>query len=48
MAEMNLGQVYYEMERCAAGQCKTALAGHAGGTVHDPKDILEVILEAAK
>jgi 2-oxoglutarate ferredoxin oxidoreductase subunit alpha len=48
MVEMNLGQVYYEMERCAAGKCKTFLAPHAGGTVHKPEDIYTVIKEAVK
>jgi 2-oxoglutarate ferredoxin oxidoreductase subunit alpha len=48
MVEMNLGQVYYEMERCAAGKCKTHLVGHAGGTVHKPDDIYKVIKEAVK
>lgn len=48
MVEMNYGQVYLEMDRCAAGQCKTHLVGHAGGTVHNPEDIYNTIKEAAK
>lgn len=48
MVEMNMGQVYYEMDRCAAGKCKTYLCGHPGGTVHNPKDIYQTIKEAAK
>jgi len=48
MVEMNFGQVYYEMERMAAGKCRTYLVGHAGGTVHDPENIYKVIKEAAK
>ncbi|UCD95715.1 MAG: 2-oxoacid:acceptor oxidoreductase subunit alpha [Candidatus Zixiibacteriota bacterium] len=48
MVEMNLGQVYYEMERCAAGKCQTLLVDHAGGTVHNPEVIYNAIKEAAK
>lgn len=48
MVEMNYGQVYLEMDRCAAGQCTTHLVGHAGGTVHSPEDIYLTIKEAAK
>jgi len=48
MVEMNFGQVYWEMERCAAGKCRTLLAPHAGGTVHKPEDIYTIIKEAVK
>lgn len=48
MVEMNLGQVYFEMERCAAGKCGTFLSPHPGGTVHKPEDIYQVIKEAVK
>ena len=48
MPEMNLGQMYWEMERCAAAQCKTVLVPHAGGTVHDPEVICKAIMEAAR
>jgi 2-oxoglutarate ferredoxin oxidoreductase subunit alpha len=48
VAEMNLGQIVYEVERCAAGRARTLLASHAGGTVHSPQQILEVIREAAR
>jgi 2-oxoglutarate ferredoxin oxidoreductase subunit alpha len=47
MVEMNLGQVYYEVERCAGGKAKTLLCPHAGGTVHNPEDVLAAIREAA-
>jgi 2-oxoglutarate ferredoxin oxidoreductase subunit alpha len=46
--EINLGQIALEVERCAAGATKTILVPHAGGWVHDPKDILKAIIEAAK
>ena len=48
MPEMNLGQVYLEMDRCAAGQCPTRLVPHAGGTVHDPDAIYRAIMEAVR
>jgi len=48
MVELNLGQVYYEMERCAGGKCRSYLCGHAGGTVHNPADIYKTIKEAAR
>jgi 2-oxoglutarate ferredoxin oxidoreductase subunit alpha len=46
--ELNLGQMVREVERCAAGNCKVISVGHAGGTVHDPAQILKAIQEAAK
>jgi len=36
------------VERCAAGKAKTFLIPHPGGTVHEPEEILDVIMEAAK
>jgi 2-oxoglutarate ferredoxin oxidoreductase subunit alpha len=48
VAEMNLGQIVYEVERCSAGRARTLLAPHAGGTVHSPEQILNVIREAAE
>lgn len=41
--ELNMGQIVYEVERCAAGQCNVVSVPHAGGTVHQPKDILAAI-----
>jgi len=48
MPEINLGQMYREMQRAAEGRCRTALVPHCGGWVHDPSDILEAIMENAK
>jgi 2-oxoglutarate ferredoxin oxidoreductase subunit alpha len=48
MVEMNYGQVFLEMDRCAAGKCRTYLVGHAGGTVHNPENIYNTIKEAVK
>jgi 2-oxoglutarate ferredoxin oxidoreductase subunit alpha len=46
--EMNYGQLVLEVERCAAGQCKSILIPHGGGTVHNPEDIYHAIKEAYK
>lgn len=48
VAELNLGQMVREVERCAGGDAKTELVGHAGGTVHHPEEILDAILEVAR
>jgi 2-oxoglutarate ferredoxin oxidoreductase subunit alpha len=48
MVELNMGQLYYEMERCAKGRCKTTLVGHTGGAVHKPEVIYAAIKEAAQ
>ncbi len=46
--ELNYGQIYYEVERCACGNAKTALIPHAGGGVHNPEDIYNKIREVVK
>jgi 2-oxoglutarate ferredoxin oxidoreductase subunit alpha len=47
VAELNYGQISLEVERLAAGRgSRTVLAGHGGGTVHEPEAILEKIMEA--
>lgn len=48
VAEMNYGQIFFEVERCASGKCKTYLSEHMGGTVHKPEQIYEVIMRAVK
>ena len=48
MVELNFGQVFLEMDRLAAGKCRTYLVGHAGGTVHNPEEVYKTIKEAAK
>ncbi|MGA9117157.1 MAG: 2-oxoacid:acceptor oxidoreductase subunit alpha [Bacteroidota bacterium] len=37
--ELNLGQMVYEVERCAGGRAQAHLVGHPGGGVHTPRDI---------
>jgi 2-oxoglutarate ferredoxin oxidoreductase subunit alpha len=46
--ELNLGQMVREVERAAAGECRVLPVPHAGGSVHRPEDILEVIVEAGR
>ena len=46
--ELNLGQMVREVERAAAGQCRTVAVSHAGGGVHRPEDILQAIEEAVR
>lgn len=46
--ELNLGQMVREVERVAGPYSRTISVTHAGGTVHDPKQILDAIMEAAK
>ncbi|HUB02398.1 MAG TPA: 2-oxoacid:acceptor oxidoreductase subunit alpha [Terriglobales bacterium] len=46
--ELNLGQMSREVERASGGKAKTYLVPHAGGSVHRPEEILNVILEAAR
>ena len=48
VVEMNYGQIYYEVERCAAGKARTELVEHGGGTVHDPEDVLKALREVAR
>jgi 2-oxoglutarate ferredoxin oxidoreductase subunit alpha len=46
--ELNLGQMVHEVERCVAGRSKVLSVPHAGGTVHQPKDIYTAIEKALK
>jgi len=46
--EINLGQIALEVERVAAGRAVTRGVTHAGGDVHEPDQILDVIREVAK
>jgi len=46
--EINAGQIVLEVERCALGQAKAVLVPHLGGGVHNPQDIADAIVEAAK
>jgi len=46
--EINLGQMVYEVERCAAGRARTVLVPNAGGDVHEPEAILKGMEEALR
>ena len=46
--EINLGQIVYEIERCAKGKTRVTLVPHAGGHIHDPKDIFQAIRSIVK
>ncbi len=46
--ELNLGQMVREVARAADGRAKTLAVSHAGGGVHDPEEILKVIVEASR
>jgi len=46
--ELNLGQMAREVQRAAEGKAKTILVPHAGGSVHNPEDILAAIQEAVR
>lgn len=46
VAEMNYGQVFYEVDRSVRGKAPVVLAGHGGGTVHNIEDIVKKIEEA--
>jgi 2-oxoglutarate ferredoxin oxidoreductase subunit alpha len=47
VAEINLGQMVREVERAVAGKVPVRFVGHAGGSVHNPEDILKAIMEVA-
>jgi len=48
VVEINLGQITFEVERAAKGQCETVLVPHAGGHIHDPEDVWNVIKKFLK
>ncbi|MFQ5805358.1 MAG: 2-oxoacid:acceptor oxidoreductase subunit alpha [Phycisphaerae bacterium] len=46
--EINYGQIVLEVERCAAGKAAAIPVSHGGGGVHNPDEICEAIVGAAK
>ncbi len=46
--ELNFGQIALEVERCAGGKAGVHLVPHAGGTVHQPKEIYAAIRKSVK
>jgi 2-oxoglutarate ferredoxin oxidoreductase subunit alpha len=45
--EINMGQIAYEVERCAAGKVEVISVPHPGGGIHKPQDVLQAIRRAA-
>jgi len=45
VAEINCGQMVYEVERCAAGKTETVLAGFMGGRIFTPDELFKVVEE---
>ncbi len=48
VAEINMGQMVYEVERVVSGKCKVALSPNPGGRVHEPEEILQIVEEILK
>ncbi|MBI4810645.1 MAG: 2-oxoacid:acceptor oxidoreductase subunit alpha, partial [Ignavibacteriales bacterium] len=46
--EINYGQMVLEVERHVAGKARVELVPHGGGSVHNPKDIFNVIKNSLK
>ncbi len=46
--ELNMGQIVLEVERCSAGKVPATLVGHTGGTVHQPDEIYQGIVNSRK
>ncbi|MFC2154542.1 2-oxoacid:acceptor oxidoreductase subunit alpha [Candidatus Altiarchaeota archaeon] len=46
--EINNGQIFLEVDRCAHGKAKVKLIPKLGGEIHTPEEILSVIKEVAK
>jgi 2-oxoglutarate ferredoxin oxidoreductase subunit alpha len=45
VAEINCGQIVYEVERCAGGRAETVLAGFMGGRIFTPDELMNVVEE---
>ena len=44
--EINLGQIHFEVERCAGGRAPAFLIGHPGGTIIPPDQVVKTLREA--
>jgi len=47
VAEVNYGQIAFEVDRCSRGKTNVTLVPHGGASVHDPDDIYRAIKETA-
>jgi 2-oxoglutarate ferredoxin oxidoreductase subunit alpha len=45
VAEINSGQIVYEVERCAQGLARTVLAGFMGGRIFAPEELFPIVEE---
>jgi len=41
--EINLGQIHYEVQRCAGSKAPAFLVGHPGGTIIPPESVIETL-----
>ncbi len=48
VAEINSGQIAFEVERCAEGRVPTILAGFMGGRIFAPEELSPVVEEAGR
>jgi 2-oxoglutarate ferredoxin oxidoreductase subunit alpha len=48
VAEINSGQIAYEVERCAEGRVRTILAGFMGGRIFAPDELYPIVEEATR
>ena len=48
VAEINSGQIVYEVERCAEGKAQTRLAGFMGGRILCPDELFPIVEEALR
>lgn len=48
VAEINSGQIAYEVERCAEGKAQTLLAGFMGGRIFCPDELFPIVEEALR
>ena len=44
--EINLGQIFLEVQRCAGGKIPVSLVGHVGGTIIPPEKVVAELKEA--
>jgi 2-oxoglutarate/2-oxoacid ferredoxin oxidoreductase subunit alpha len=44
--EINMGQIHFEVERCAMGKVPAFLVGHPGGTIIPPESVIETLKQA--
>ena len=43
--EINMGQIFYEVQRCAGNDTPVILVGHPGGEIIPPEKVIEVLKE---